>query len=110
MLCWTVESGSVPILHYALKSNGIGIGGQGSIRSGFKHNIISLLARGLMVMVQVVPYLCKLFDFLLFLCDNSCIRLSLVGIIVYSFISHNTTFPQHERSEAERMRGPQRMR
>ena len=48
--------------------------------------------------------------FLLLLCVNSCIRLSLVGIIVYSFISHNTTFPQHERSEAERMRGPQRMR
>ena len=44
VLCWTVESGSVPILHYALKSNGIGIGGQGSIRSGFKHYIISLLA------------------------------------------------------------------
>ena len=37
--------------------------------------------------------------FLLLLCVNSCIRLSLVGIIVYSFISHNTTFPQHERSE-----------
>ena len=50
-------------------------------------------------MVQVVPYLCKLFDFLLFLCDNSCIRLSLVGIIVYSSISQNTTFPQRERSE-----------
>ena len=44
VLCWTVESGIVPILHYALKSNGIGIGGQGSIRSGFKHYIISLLA------------------------------------------------------------------
>ena len=25
-------------------------------------------------------------------------------------LSQNTTFPQHERSEAERMRGPQRMR
>ena len=24
--------------------------------------------------------------------------------------SQNTTFPQHERSEAERVRGPQRMR
>ena len=34
VLCWTVESEIVPILHYALKSNGIGIGGQGSIRSG----------------------------------------------------------------------------
>ena len=33
-LRWTLESGSVPILHYALKSNGIGIGGQGSIISG----------------------------------------------------------------------------
>ena len=42
MLCWTVESVSVPTLHYALKSKGIG--GQGSIRSGFKYYIISLLA------------------------------------------------------------------
>ena len=50
-------------------------------------------------MVQVVPDLCKLFDFLLFLCVNSCIRLSLVGIIVYSFISQNTTFPLRERSD-----------
>ena len=41
VLCWTVESGSVPILHYALKRNGIG--GQGSIRSGFEYYIISLL-------------------------------------------------------------------
>ena len=50
-------------------------------------------------MVQVVTDLGKLFDFLLFLCVKSCIRLSFVGIIVYSSISQNTTFPQRERSE-----------
>ena len=43
MLCCTVESGSVSILHYALKSNGIGIGGQGSIRSGVYQIRVQLL-------------------------------------------------------------------
>ena len=42
-------------------------------------------------------------EFFQFLCQP-------VGSCFLKQDSQNTTFPQHERSEAERMRGPQRMR
>ena len=44
-------------------------------------------------------WLVQIVWFFVFIVCNSCIRLSLGGIIVYSFISQNTTFPLRERSE-----------